>query len=148
MLRTIGGVLAASLAAPYLASFFIFYLMVLFGASSGADIVFGAPSLFDEFTDSLKFLVIGTLGLTVFGLPVLFAAGALAFLLNALALHAKHHAVLGGAILGGLSLTLLFGAEPDDLRVFPLAGLLSGAICGWSYWRIALRPRLNEGIFR
>ncbi|MCB5174590.1 hypothetical protein [Microvirga lenta] len=144
MLRIMGGLIAASLAAPYLASFFIFTFMILFGGSSGADFTFGAPSLVDDFLDFFKFLMIGNFGAAMFGLPILFAAGILAFLLHSLALGSKHHAILSGGSLGCSSLTLLFVADPADWRVFPLAGLLAGSICGWIYWRIAMRNRVSQ----
>lgn len=144
MLRTIGGVLAASLAAPYLASFFIFVLMALLGGSRDANLLFGAPSFADSLLDFLKFLVIGTLGLGMFGLPILFAAGILAFLLHAFALRSKYYAIASGGILGCLSLALLFGGDRDDDRIFFLSGMLAGAICGWIYWRIAITNRARS----
>ncbi|GEO16199.1 hypothetical protein MAE02_38950 [Microvirga aerophila] len=137
MLRIVGGVFAASLAAPYLASLFIFVLIPVFGASTGANLVLGPLPHIEELLDLLKFLVIGTLGTAIFGLPILIAAASLAFLLHILDLRSKLHAIASGGGLGCLAVVLLFVRDRDDVWVFPLAGALSGAICGWIYWRIA-----------
>jgi len=139
MLRITGGILAASLAAPYVASFFITILMALAGASTGTSLLFGAPSSPGGLLDLFKFLVIGTFGAMMFGLPILLGASIVAFVLHAFALHTKRPAVASGGGIGCVSLTLLFVQERSDAWIFPLAGLVSGAICGWIYWRIAIR---------
>jgi hypothetical protein len=144
MLRTIGGILTASLAAPYLASFFIFVLMAVFSGSTDTEVVFGMPSHLDRFLDLLKFLIIGTFGAMMFGLPIIFGAGVLAYLLHLFALNAKRHAIASGSGIGCVSLALLFGRDPNGIWIFLLSGLSSGAICGWIYWRIALRGQTEQ----
>jgi hypothetical protein len=139
MLRVIGGILAASLAAPYAASFFIYGLIALVGASTSTNLLFGAPAYFDGFLDLFKFLVIGTLGAMMFGLPIILGVSIVAFVLHIFALHTKRSVIASGSVIGCVSLTLLFVEEQSDAWIFPIAGLLSGAICGWIYWRIAIR---------
>jgi hypothetical protein len=138
MLRTVGAILAASLAAPYVASLLIHVLTALVGASTETSLLLAAPSYFDGFLDLLKFLVIGTFGAMMFGVPIILGASLVACALHVFALHTKRYVIASGSGLGCVSLTLLFVQERSDPWIYPMAGLLSGAICGWVYWRIAI----------
>ena len=138
MLRMMGAILAASLAVPYAASFFIYALIALVGACTDTNLLLGAPSYLDGFLDLLKFLVIGTFGAMMFGVPIILGASLVACALHVFALHTKRYVIASGSGLGCVSLTLLFVQERSDAWIYPMAGLISGAICGWVYWRIAI----------
>jgi hypothetical protein len=145
MVRTIWALLAATIAAPYLVAFFFFLFEAPFGDSREIN----------EPLDFLKVLVIGSFGLGIFGLPTLLLAGVVAFILNLLGCHSRWHAIVSAAVLGGVlgcGFLALFFIEShefieldEDLWMFPLAGLLSGAICGWIYRMIAIAPCNHEG---
>jgi small-conductance mechanosensitive channel len=137
MLRAIGGLFAASLVAPYLASFLITLFLAIFDHVSRNDALLARPSPVDELLGVLNVPFLGTIGLAMFGLPILLVAAIVALALDIFGLRSKRHSVIGGGGLGGLFLGLLFSGSWIPL----VAGLLTGAVCGWIYWRIALhRP--------
>lgn len=124
------GVLAATLAAPYL----VLFLWSLFGLVSGDQIGMEEP------LDLLKVLPLGTFGLGLFGIPLLILASLCAVAVNAVKRPTWRGPVLGGAILGLGFTAVLFDGDREFIP-FLVSGALSGALCGWIYWRIAVRPR-------
>lgn len=79
-----------------------------------------------------------------FGIPFLLLTSLYAYVLNALGYLSKRGCILAGSAFGlCLSSTLLLGmSEPLNDNILILASAsLSGAICGWIYWRVAIgRP--------
>lgn len=128
MRRHILGVLAAAIAAPYL----VLFLWSLFGLVSGDRAGMKEP------LDLLKVIPLGTIGLMIVGIPLLILASLCAMVVNAIKRPTWHGPVLGGMILGLGSMVALF-ADDSEFIPFLMSGALSGAICGWIYWRIALR---------
>ncbi|WP_414472704.1 hypothetical protein [Microvirga sp. M2] len=130
MRRHILGVLTATTAAPYL----VLFLWSLFGLLSGDQVGMKEP------LDLLKVIPLGTLGVGMFGIPLLILAS-----LCAMAVNVVRRPTWRGSVLGGITLSLGFTAAhsaDDGVSVpFLMSGALSGAISGWIYWRIAMRPR-------
>ncbi len=126
MKRQLLGLLAATMAAPY--------LVVLFASSLGRDLTSNSygwrPSLED-------ILFYGTFGLVLFGLPLLAVAGIAIAVLTRLGWASLWTALLAGAVIGSVSIAVMYGDGPIDT----LLGAVSGAICGWIYWTIALQQR-------
>jgi hypothetical protein len=130
VLRHILGVVAATVAAPYL----VMLIEYLFNNNTR-----GLTGLWSG-------IQAGTMGLVVFGLPTLILAGICAAILHRLKLQARSWCMLGGAGVGlsfhGL-IQLLPGTTMNigfwPLLFVLLVNLLSGALCGWIYWRIAIR---------
>jgi hypothetical protein len=138
MKRQILGILAASIAASYLAPF----LMLLFDSIS-------TPTGIPERAAILNACLFGLFAIMVFGLPLLLIGSLIAVLLHRFAIHSKWSLILGGAVLG---LCLTFAVEPVSLsmlifllreepgsRHFFLAAILAGTLYGWIYWVIAIR---------
>jgi hypothetical protein len=129
MMRKIGAVIAASLAAPSLA--------MLFGTLSA--LLFD-PTSADFNLDSLS------IGLVAFGIAILFVFLFASPLALVLALTAAYFDVqkrwihvMGSALVGLLFSLFVFGGLifPSQPQIHPLS-LAIGSICGWIYWRIAL----------
>lgn len=132
MWRRFLGILAATVAAPYL----VVFLWSLYGLLSGESVGLKEP------LDLLKTIPLGTGALLMFGIPLLILAGICAALVHIVEQPTWRGPVLGGATLGLGFVAAIFGrsVEPDADTVAMLAsGLCSGAICGWIYWAIALR---------
>lgn len=124
------GVLAATLAAPYL----VLFLWSVSGLVSGDHVGLTEP------LDLLKVIPLGTVGLILFGLPLLILASLCALAVNAVRRPTWRGPALGGAILG-LGFTAVLFADSRDGIAFMTSGALSGALCGWIYGRIAIgRP--------
>jgi hypothetical protein len=128
--RHVLGVMAATVAAPYL-------VMLI-------------EYLFNNNTRGLTGLWSGiqaaTMGLVVFGLPTLILAGICAAILHRLGLQTRGWCMLGGAGVGlsFLGLTQLLPGSTMNIGFWPLLVVLldfplSGVLCGWICWRIALR---------
>ena len=72
-------------------------------------------------------------------LPLLLVASSMAFALHRLRWRRRWHSVGSAGVLGALFTGMLF-FERSPLGLILLAsGALAGAICGWIYWRIAVR---------
>ncbi len=127
MRRRILGLLAATIAAPYL----VLFLWSLYGLISGDQVGMKEP------LDLLKVIPLGTLGLGVFGIPLLILASLCAVAVNAVKRPTWRGPVLGGIILGLGFIAALSGSDIADDRD-AIAFVVSGAICGWIYWRIAI----------
>ena len=125
MKRTILGVLMASMAAPYIAT-----LLTLVTNPGPISV----HSLFDLW----KVAPFGTVVLLHFWAPMVVASSALALILTAIRATSPIAVMTGAALLGfGFAVVakggVFFGTwEPQ------LTGALTGAICGWIYWRVAL----------
>ncbi len=132
MKRYIFGLLAATAAAPYLLAL-AFYI---------------SEPLFFSITPPWKLLrlldvfFVGTYGLLILGIPLLFFSWWLAFFLDTKGWQIWWQVVLGGAALGTI-LTIIVAAIPafHDLRDIRILALnaATGGICGWIYWRIAIK---------
>ena len=130
MYRTITAIVLSSIAAPQLG--WLLFLLTQ-----------------PEFWDSGIFpaLIVG-IGLTIFyGLPVLAISAIIAWLTTQFGVTARFAFCLIGAVVGiGFSIGLIL-TVPDSGLALPkdwpacLAGILSGSICGWIYWRIAVYGR-------
>ena len=135
--RHILGVVAATVAAPY--------LVFLPGASSA--LINGSYDL-DFFSFGIR---VATGALMYFGIPVLILAGICAAILHRLKFQTRGWCMLGGAVVGLVFLGILELLPGIDLDTsfWSLVGaslhfLLSGAACGWIYWRIVI-GRTPEG---
>ncbi|WP_112661858.1 hypothetical protein [Microvirga flavescens] len=131
MKRQVLGVLAATIAAPYLFSF----LWILFGFIAGDRPIMKEP------LDLIKAIPMGTMALIVFGIPLLILASLCATAVNAIERPTWRGPMLGGTIFGlGFIFALSMGAVAynKELIALQLSGTCSGAICGWIYWRIAM----------
>jgi hypothetical protein len=136
MRRKIFAVLLASITAFYLTAFFLYTALLVIGQSEGIE----------EFYDLLKFIPVGTLALMVYGIPLLFLSALCAAVLNAVGLEAKSVLILSGASLGLLFIAALLSFSlplDQESSVLLAVAPLSGATCGWIYWRIALRATLT-----
>jgi len=118
--RHILGVVAVTLAAPYL----IILAGFLFNKEGGPDPLF--------------LIHVATVGLVLLGPPTLVLAGICAAILHRLKLQTRSWCMLGGA---GVSLVFLGVLEGLMLHL-----LLSGAVCGWIYWRIALKNPVRKDL--
>ncbi len=139
MERQILGVIAASAAAPYLVGLFFFIYAALSELVSAGSIAFG-----EFLVTSLFILVFGTYGLVLFGLPVLIGAIIAAFILHSLNVKSLIWTIGIGGLTGlccGLYINLAH-LERDWITLPDF--LLSGSICGWIYWRIAIRDRAED----
>lgn len=129
MRRHILGVVAATVAAPY--------LVMLLG--SPLDSERGLAALWSGIQQA-------TGGLVLFGIPTLILAGICAAILHRLKLQTWVWCMAGGAGVGlvflGLLTSLTYRHMTKSfwpLLLVVLILLLSGAVCGWIYWRIALK---------
>ncbi|WP_262030344.1 hypothetical protein [Microvirga sp. Mcv34] len=122
------GLLVATIAAPY--------LCLLFTA------LFQNGLADARISDALGFAIgAGTIALLWFGVPVFLIGGLVSGWLEALGLRSRKAMITGGAALGCSFLApFLLIAQKDDW-IFPVAGMLAGAICGWIYWLIAIRQK-------
>lgn len=125
-------ILAATLAGPYLVGFFLVVLFTLTDLAGGRPI---HPA------DLFGFIVIGSFGLALFGIPLLILASVCAVLLHAFRSQALWTPVLTGAGIGACFLAVAFSSlnRSQDRMIVSASGALTGALCGWIYWRIALR---------
>jgi hypothetical protein len=130
MKRRILGILAASAVAPYLGAASFLVSMALKDPSLPT-----IESAAEFFTGIMMF---GTAGLIIYGIPVLAFVAIAALVLHALDAHSPL-IITAIASLVGLCFGL-FLTSPDfhEWSVIPSA-FISAAICGWIYWRIALR---------
>lgn len=138
MKRHIWGVLAATVVAPYLTAF----LWCLLGFAAGG--IYGVKEPFDI----LKAIPLGTFGLLLFGTPLLVFTSLCAALVNAMGARSWHISVLSGAIPGLGFMIALYVRTLDydkDAAILLISGLVSGAICGWIYWRIAIKSCSSLG---
>lgn len=138
--RQIKGIIAATLAAPYVASLLMALWIVLF--EPRVPDPFFAERLFKDV------IFLGTVGLLYAGLPILILALIGAGILNGLKLRSGVASLFSGSIVG-----LIFGAffNASGLRDnihLTLIFVVSGAICGWIYWAIAIgrTPRNGHAI--
>ena len=134
MLRHILGVVAATVAAPYL---IVIFAEFPFDKTDSSGLLFG--------------INVATGALMFFGIPTLILAGICAAILHRLKLQTRGWCMLGGAGvgLGFLGLIQLLPGTTMNIGFWPLVlvvleTLLPGALCGWIYWRIALGPRAHE----
>jgi hypothetical protein len=129
--RHILGILAATVAAPYLVLFLLSFSLLIQGGSAGLE----GP------LDLIKTLPLGTFALLMYGSPLLILSSLLAALLNALGWRSQWAIILGGATLGLCFMHLLFSSSYEPGKTgFPVLsiGAICGAVCGWIYWRIAI----------
>ncbi|MCG7394642.1 hypothetical protein MHY87_17190 [Microvirga sp. ACRRW] len=136
MTRQILGILAASVAAPYLGA-----------VSLGISIALSAPAM-PSLDGIAKFFIgiafIGTFGLVLYGLPVLGVAIIAALILYALDARSIMAAAIPASIIGACFGILLTAPNFDDWPLIP-GCFISGFICGWIYWRIALQCKASSG---
>ncbi|HLM42153.1 MAG TPA: hypothetical protein VK434_21470 [Microvirga sp.] len=132
MHRHILGVVAATLAAPYLVMLVPYLLSSPINRSDG-------------FGDLRLAIRLATGGLVLLGLPTLILASICAAILHRLKIRAKGWCMLGGAGVGLGSLGVMVSLTGASLEISSwrllmilLDNLLSGAICGCIYWRIAI----------
>jgi hypothetical protein len=125
MRRTLLGLFVASFAAPYLVMTFL-GLFTFIG---------------DGFTSSARFFdavfIWGSFGALVFSVPTALLALVLALLLRISGLYSCQSVVVVGAALGTCFVGRIFLSTTEVVQA-SLSGTLSGAICGWIYWRIAI----------
>lgn len=138
MKRQILGILATTLTAPYLGA--IYVLIPIAARTEFASLV----PLKDIQGLLALFIAVGMMGLAEFGAYILLAASVMALILAGLRIRSPALSIgLGAAI--GLCLGIYIDLPHNELPVPALLGI--GALCGWIYWRIAIRqtpdrPRL------
>ncbi len=134
MARHIGAMLLATIVAPYLGVL----CFVVFGPWPGW--IFGPR----EFLEALS---LGTICLIIFGIPLLLILASITFILKACRLMRWPYFVGSGACMGlGFMIVgkpeLYFSSE--DYPQVTLIAACVGAVCGWIYWRIAVKSRSNQ----
>ncbi|MCG7394640.1 hypothetical protein MHY87_17180 [Microvirga sp. ACRRW] len=89
-------------------------------------------------------LTFGSLGLLIYGLPLILAFSIAALILHAIKAERSALPVCLGSLIG-LCFGAFFAASDmqDEWPLF-LGCFVSGAICGWIYWRIALRKQADD----
>jgi hypothetical protein len=135
MMPHVVGVLAATAVAPYLCFLTIILLRVF-------------PDDFDRIAGFLPLIklvtAVGTLALSTMAIPLLIFAGMVIAGLNSLGCRSRWQYMVGGGIFGLCFLGVFVLATPSynlgDFYIL-VPGALSGAICGWIYWRIAMGGR-------
>src|SRR4051794_32027147 len=132
--RQIGALSVATVVSPFLVAFPITLSALVSGDSVGIH----------EPLDLLKSVPLGVAGLTMFGAPTFILAALLAWLLDTCGCRSPWPFTASGAGLGALFVGWIF-FEPAKLlfeqAIVMASGAVSGAICGWIYWCIALRGR-------
>jgi hypothetical protein len=134
MKRRILGILAATFAAPCLIMLWVQLFDIFFGLKYEHS---NDPTLFDVI---LKVIVVGAIVYLLFGIPLLLLSSLLAWLLHVSGSTTRLPAVAAGALLGELFAAFFatMNNKSDDASLW-LAFAGCGALCGWIYWRIALR---------
>jgi len=121
-------------AAPYLTGLLIgFYIEFVDVVRHGEPI---------NLLDLLKFLPISTVVLIVAGIPILILSALCAALLNAAEWQTRRASIMAGSLTGFCFIALLTSSPASFGKewLYALAlGTLPGAVCGWIYWRIAIR---------
>ncbi|SCY18746.1 hypothetical protein [Microvirga guangxiensis] len=130
MRREIPGVLVTTAVAPYLTTLLMMVLDLLFlnnAEPRGQLDVFG-------------FISLGTFGLLFFGFPLLFFSSIFALALSKLSRHPPLWLpIMIGSVLGCCFVSTIFSESLERIWTYLVSGTLSGAICGWIYWCIAIR---------
>jgi len=89
-------------------------------------------------------LALGTIGLFYACMPTLVLSLIAAGLLNLLAMKSSTSAILAGSLVG-LSFGAIFSVgDISGNWHLAVSFTLSGAICGWIYWLIAIRRTLSN----
>ncbi len=134
MKRQISGILAASAAAPYLGTL-AFLIQGVFGSSHSSHSLY-APDVIEGFVLVLTF---GTLGLLIYGLPLILSSSIAALILHALKAEKPALPICLGSLAGlGFGVFLTAPYIQDEWPLL-LGCFTSGVICGWIYWRVAVR---------
>jgi Na+-translocating ferredoxin:NAD+ oxidoreductase RnfD subunit len=84
------------------------------------------------------------MALLFFGLPLICAATVLAIALHLCGREARWHIMLAAGLLGSFFIVLIPGVTVENIPLL-LGGSISGAICGWIYWRIAIHGESPSG---
>lgn len=130
--RQIKGIVAATLAAPYVAGLLMTLRII---------IIFEHKTLYPLFTarfyDDIAFL--GSVGLLYVGLPTLMLSLVADAILNMLKLRSALSSLLMGSVVGLAFGSFLSASSFRDNIHLVLIFTTSGAICGWIYWHIAIR---------
>jgi hypothetical protein len=132
MKRQITGVVAATIAAAYLTAFLIQTFALLFSEQAGRGIA-----------DLFGLIVLGTIALILYGIPVFLISGMLAFALRGLSQARPWYAVMSGGVLGLCFMSYKFSDAIDGFWFYAASGLIAGAISGWIYWRIAFGGKIS-----
>jgi hypothetical protein len=123
MKRRILGLITASVTAPYLiALFWVFSRGKLF-----------SPLGKNPYPDD--FFLYGAMGIVFFGLPLLAIAWFCEAIVTAIGWRSRWTVLLTGAIIGTGFIAVMDNSLWSDIAL----GAVSGAICGWIYWLIAIR---------
>lgn len=129
--RQIKGIVAATLAAPYIATLLMALRIVIFEHRN-------PNALFTErFYDDIALL--GTVGLFYSGVPTMILSLIAAGILNMLKLRSAVSSLLIGSIVGLAFGAFLSATSFRDNVHLMLIFTASGAICGWIYWLIAAK---------
>ncbi len=136
MRRKILGVVAATIAAPYLVLAFYYVGDVLLRSGGGLrrDDLFGVRKILPLGLDFLLYL----------GGPLVAAAGLLAFVLERFGLRHRAVFIAAGALLGAAFVATTspsHAGAPESWSWGPVRMIapFAGAICGFIYWRIGVR---------
>lgn len=141
--RTLAAILSSTISYPYAWCFF--YL--LSGGKIGGRMAMASSEGIRDLPDSLEW---GTIGLLVVGIPILVIMGLFALMLHALQIRSAFAVIACGAVASFAAMMLAVIATDDVPRdgflgwvdLPGIAGTIcAGAVCGFIYWRIAVRPR-------
>lgn len=134
MTRRIVALLTACAAAPYLTVLFMLIIDLAYG-EKGAEFPL----------DLLKAVPLGTFALLLLGLPLVCAASLLAAILHGGGWEARWHCTTAACLLGSCFVGLVFSEELTKSLAPLIQGGLAGAICGWIYWKIAIKRTPTNG---
>ncbi|SCY18774.1 hypothetical protein [Microvirga guangxiensis] len=129
--RQIKGIVGATLAAPYIATI----LLAL------PPIILENPLRLFEIGFYESVLALGTIGLFWSIVPTLILSLLVAGVLNLQRLRSPMASALAGLAIGLCFGTFFSSSNFDSNWHVMLTFCISGAICGWIYWRIAVRGR-------
>ncbi|WP_112661860.1 hypothetical protein [Microvirga flavescens] len=132
MKRQITGIIAASAAAPYLGTLSLLIHGVFDSSHSPHSL--HAEDFIESFVLVLSF---GTLGLLIYGLPLLLAFSIAALILDVLKAEKPSLPICLGSLIGLCFGAFLMASSIQDEWPLLLVCLVSGTICGGIYWLIA-----------
>jgi hypothetical protein len=149
MMRYIAALLAANVTAPFL---------FVFVAGSSTLLSSGLIRPWELLPFLRVGLIVGFVGLCHFGIPVLLLSGVVAAILAKFECRSRWHFLVVGGLSGFIFLETLFVTQGfsswrpatflsraiSSFGSGTIAVILSGAVCGWIYWAIAIRPMAQD----
>lgn len=129
MTRNVRGVLAAVVAAPYITVLLMFIGSLIAG---------------DAKLDELPAVpLMGSAGLLFLGIPLLSVSAILAAAIQHTGRYACLISIMSGILTGSGFMLFMYREvlQSFQAQLILICGALAGGICGWIYWRIAVRSK-------